>query len=87
MIKPAAEHSRRPERARLPAGEPRHHEEKKQQRKDPDRKQPIENRLDYYRKKYGEDFKPSTVPKKRKRTKLLDALKGMFSSKKPAKKS
>jgi len=87
MIKPAPEHSRRPERARLPAGEPRHHEEKKQQRKDPDRKQPLENRLDYYRKKYGEDFKPSTVPKKRKRTKLLDTLKGIFSRKKPAKKS
>jgi ATP-dependent RNA helicase RhlB len=87
MIRPAAEHSRRPERAVLPAGEPRHREEKKQQRKDTDRKQPVENRLDYYRKKYGEDFKPSTEPKKRKRTKLLDTIKGIFSRKKPAKKS
>jgi ATP-dependent RNA helicase RhlB len=65
----------------------RPHGETKQPLKGPDRKQPVENRIDYYRKKYGEDFSAPAAPKKRKRTKIMDAIRGIFSRKKTAKKS
>jgi len=48
------------------------------------RQQSVEDRLDYYRKKYGEDFtvSASSVPKKRKRRKIMDVIKKIFSRKK-----
>ncbi len=83
----ATEHTRHTEQAVPRVREQRHPEEKKQKIRSTDRKQPIEDRLAYYRKKYGEDFTSSSAPKKRKRTKILDAIKGIFSRKKPAKKT
>ena len=70
-----------------PAREPRQDEEKKQKRRSPVRRQPSEDRLDYYKKKYGEDFKSSAEPRKPKGRKLIDAIKGIFSRKKAEKKS
>ncbi len=50
------------------------------------RKQSIDDRLAYYRKKYGENFSAAgaaaTEPKKRKSRKIIDAIKGIFSRKK-----
>jgi ATP-dependent RNA helicase RhlB len=85
--KRAPQHERDTVRSLPQAAAARPHGEKKQPGKGPDRKQPVENRIDYYRKKYGEDFSAPEAPKKRKRTKIMEAIKGIFSRKKPAKKS
>lgn len=85
--KRAPQHERDAGRSLPQAADSRHHEEKKHQAKGAERKQPGEDRIDYYRKKYGEEFKPSAEPKKRKRTKILDAIRGIFSRRKPEKKS
>jgi ATP-dependent RNA helicase RhlB len=72
------------------AREYRHRDEKKHTRQGTDRKQSLEDRLTYYRKKYGEDFNISSIaaePKKRKRDKILGVIKGIFSGKKSSKKS
>jgi ATP-dependent RNA helicase RhlB len=84
------EHKNRPGQAESKTREHRHQGEKKQQGSRPDRQQPLEDRLAYYRKKYGEDFNVASIPaetKKRKRDKIVDAIKGIFARKKPAKKS
>jgi len=84
---PASEH-RQHTRPAAPPREDRHHDEKKQKRQGADRKQSIEDRITYYRKKYGEDFNipaSPSAPKKRKRTKILETIKGIFSRKKSTK--
>jgi len=84
----APQHERDIVRSSPQAAASRPHGEKKQPGKGPDRKQqPVENRIDYYRKKYGEDFTQPEAPKKRKRSKIMDAIKGIFSRRKPPKKS
>jgi hypothetical protein len=75
-------------RSAAPQREHRHHDEKKQKRSGTDRKQSLEDRITYYRKKYGDNFNipaAPSEPKKRKRTKILDTIKGIFSRKKPSK--
>jgi ATP-dependent RNA helicase RhlB len=78
------QHSRTKEQSR----KIRHIDEKRQKKSGPDRKQSLEDRISYYQKKYGDNFKiaaPSSEPKKRKRTKILETIKGIFSRKKPIK--
>jgi ATP-dependent RNA helicase RhlB len=76
-------------RSAAPQREQRPHDEKKHKRSGPDRKQSLEDRITYYRKKYGEDFNipaaAPSAPKKRKRTKILETIKGIFSRKKSKK--
>jgi ATP-dependent RNA helicase RhlB len=75
---------RQPARHAAPPQESRHRDEKKQKRQGIDRKQSLEDRITYYRKKYGEDFNipaAPSEPKKRKRTKFLESIKGIFSRK------
>jgi ATP-dependent RNA helicase RhlB len=75
-------------RPAAPPREHRPHDEKKQKRSGPDRKQSLEDRITYYRKKYGDNFNIPAAPselKKHKRTKILDTIKGIFSRKKPIK--
>jgi hypothetical protein len=83
------EHKHRTGQAVPKAGEHRPREEKKHKKRGPDRQQSLEDRVAYYRKKYGDDFtitaKPS-APKKRKRDKIVDAIKGIFSRKKSGEK-
>ncbi|MCX5894294.1 MAG: helicase-related protein, partial [Proteobacteria bacterium] len=83
----ATKHTRHTEQAVPRVREQRHHDEKKQKIRSTDRKQPLEDRLDFYRKKYGEDFPSSSEPKKRKSPKLMEMIKGIFSRKKPVKKT
>jgi len=85
----APAHSRSAESA-APQAQAREHRppgDKRQKTRGPDRKQPIEDRLAYYRKKYGEDFASSSEPKKPKSPKLIEVIKGIFSRKKTSKKS
>ena len=75
-------------RSAAPQREHRHHDEKKQKRSGTDRKQSLEDRITYYRNKYGDNFNipaAPSEPKKRKRTKIIDTIKGIFSRKKSSK--
>ena len=93
----AAKHSTRKEhtaeqrqhsRTAAPSREFRQQDGKKQKRSGPDRKQSLEDRISYYQKKYGDNFNiPAAAfePKKRKRTKILETIKGIFSRKKSKK--
>lgn len=81
------EHKRQAEASVPPARDSSRDEEKKQKRKSAIRKQPSEDRMEYYKKKYGENFKSYTEPKKRKGRKLIEAIKGIFSRKKAEKKA
>jgi len=63
-----------------------HQAGKKQQGKAAEPRPPITDRLEYYRKKYGDDFGKTPEQKKTRGGKILSAIRGIFSRKKKAKK-